>query len=112
MLEKIDAAGTRSTILRAEPDAGVTTDVLSRINSLQDTEQATRIGRSFDVRTTAFDDIEPVPMRTIYQLDHPHVTSRGMPGDASASPGAAPPSPPPQSASPETHFLGTLCSRR
>lgn len=63
VLGSIDSAGTRSIVVRAEPDAGLTSDVLDRIGNIKGIEWAGGFGTITDVQNTAIPGGTKVPLR-------------------------------------------------
>jgi putative ABC transport system permease protein len=69
VLGSIDSAGTRSIIVRADPDAGVTTSVLDRLSHVDGIEWAGAFGSAQDVRNSLVPDGTKVPMRYAWSTD-------------------------------------------
>jgi putative ABC transport system permease protein len=63
VIGSIDSAGTRSIIVRAQPDAGLDTSVLERISHLTGIQWAGAFGPASDVRNAAFSGGTRVPLR-------------------------------------------------
>lgn len=66
ILSTIDSAGSRSILIRAESDAGVTSDVVTRLRSLADVEWAAAFSPVTDATNLAVPDGPRVPLRFIY----------------------------------------------
>lgn len=69
VLGSIDSAGTRSIVVRAEAEAGLTTDVLDRLDNLDGIEWAGAFGAARDVQNTAFPEGTRVPVRLAWGDD-------------------------------------------
>jgi len=69
VLGSIDEAGTRSIQVRAETGAGLTSDVLDRIRSVEGIEWAAAFSSAVDVTNTAIPDGSRVPVRLVYGSD-------------------------------------------
>lgn len=65
-LAQIDAAGTRSIIVRAKPDAGVTAVLLDRLRAVESVEAAVGFGPIVDARNAAVPGGPRVPVRNAY----------------------------------------------
>lgn len=65
----IDSAGTRSIVIRAEPGAGLTTDVLDRIANLEGVEWSGAFGGAMDVTNALVPDGTRVPIRMAWSSD-------------------------------------------
>jgi putative ABC transport system permease protein len=85
VLASIDSAGTRSIVVRADPEAGLDPGVLDRLKTLDGVEAAVAFGPATDTRNTAFDGGTPVPVRQVWGIDH---SGLGLP--ASADPARTP----------------------
>lgn len=66
VLGSIDSTGTRSIIVRAEDDAGLTADVLNRIASVEGIEWSAAFSSAIDATNTALPDGTRVPIRLAY----------------------------------------------
>ena len=69
ILGSIDDAGTRTIQVRAETGAGLTSDVLDRIRSVEGIEWAAAFSSSVDATNTAVPDGTRVPIRLVYGSD-------------------------------------------
>lgn len=78
VLGTIDSAGSRSILIRAESDAGVTSDVVIRLRSLADVEWAAAFSPVTDATNAAVPDGPRVPLRYIYSDS---TTVLGVPAD-------------------------------
>lgn len=76
VLATIDTAGTRTLHVRAEPDAGLTSDVLGRIAHIHGIEWAAAFSAPVDVTNTAIPDGTRVPTRLAYGS---HLERLGIP---------------------------------
>lgn len=85
VLGSIDAAGTRSIVVRAEPEAGVDSSVIGRLAALDGVEWVGAFGPVSDARNAAFEGGTPVAARLLYTTDSPAL---GIP-EQSVSPGQA-----------------------
>jgi putative ABC transport system permease protein len=65
-LAQLDAAGTRSIIVRANPDAGVTTALLDRLAAAEAIEAVTGFGPIVDARNATIPGAQPVAVRPAY----------------------------------------------
>jgi len=65
-LAHIDAAGTRSVIVRADPSAGLTVAVLDRLRTVEGIEALAGFGPIVDGRNAAVPGAPKVPVRTYY----------------------------------------------
>lgn len=83
VLGTIDAAGTRSIVVRAEPEAGVDSSVITRLTALDGVEWVGALGPSSDARNAAFEGGTPVAARVLYTTDS---SALGIP-EQSAAPG-------------------------
>ncbi|MCL2317394.1 MAG: lipoprotein ABC transporter permease [Actinomycetia bacterium] len=81
VLAHLDAAGTRSIIVRAADGAGLTVAAVSRIARIIEAESVTGFGPVVDVRNTRIPGGTPVGLRAVYGL--------GSPGQVRATPRAA-----------------------
>lgn len=63
VLGSIDSAGTRSIVIRAEPDSGLTTAVLDRIANMDGIEWAGAFGPATDATNAAVPEGAKVPFR-------------------------------------------------
>ncbi len=84
VLDSIDSAGTRSVTIRADPDAGLTADVLDRIDGIEGIEWAAGLSSAVDATNSAVPDGTRVPVRIVYGS---HLERLGIPID-SQLPGA------------------------
>lgn len=66
VISTIDDAGTRSVIIRAEPDSGLTAEVLDRLQEVEGIEWAAAFGTARDVTNAAFEDGTKVPSRLMW----------------------------------------------
>ena len=62
----IDSAGTRSIVIRAEPDAGLNSTVLDRIANLEGVEWAGAFGSAIDATNSLIPDGNRVPVRFVW----------------------------------------------
>lgn len=69
VLASIDAVGTRSIVVRAEPEAGVDSQVITRLAAVEGIEWAGAFGPASDSRNAAFEGGTPVATRALYTLD-------------------------------------------
>lgn len=69
VLTTLDAAGTRTIVVRAEPDAMVTSDAVDRIAAIEDVEWAGAFGPAVDVRNAAIRESIAVPSRQFWSTD-------------------------------------------
>lgn len=65
-LSRIDAAGTRAIVVRAQDGAGLTASVVDRISSLAEVEAVTAFGPVLDVRNSAVAGAPPTGIRPVY----------------------------------------------
>ncbi|MFJ2551767.1 ABC transporter permease [Microbacterium sp. NPDC087591] len=81
VIASIDSAGTRSIVVRAEPGAGVTSDVLDRISGISGIEWAGAFSSAIDATNAAIPDGTRVPVRYAYgsQLDYLGVPAADAP---------------------------------
>lgn len=84
VIGSIDSAGTRSIVIRADPEAGLTSDVLDRIANLDGVEWAGAFGPAFDSTNSLIGDGVKVPVRLAWSDDFGKL---GVPEDE-ALPGA------------------------
>lgn len=66
VLSSIDSAGTRSITVRAEPEAGLTTDVLDRIAGIEGIEWSAGFSAAMDATNSRVPDGARVPIRLAY----------------------------------------------
>jgi putative ABC transport system permease protein len=66
VLAEIDAAGTRSIVVRAGSEAGLTVEILDRLRAVAGIEQATGFGPIVDARNAAVPGAPPVALRPAY----------------------------------------------
>ncbi len=81
VLSSIDDAGTRAIEVRASDDAGMTTDVLTRLRSIEGVEWAAAFSSAVDATNTLIPDGTRVPVRYVYgdrldQLGIPSVSNK------------------------------------
>ncbi len=76
VLESIDDAGTRTIQIRAETEAGLTTDVLDRIRNIEGIEWFAAFSSAIDATNTSIPDGARVPVRFAYG---PHLDRLGIP---------------------------------
>ncbi|WP_354512584.1 FtsX-like permease family protein [Paenarthrobacter sp. 4246] len=69
VLKSIDSAGTRSVIIRGDPDSGLNASVLTRIKSLEGVEWAGAFSSAVDARNAQILDGNPVPVRELFTTD-------------------------------------------
>lgn len=69
VLGSIDSAGTRSIVVRADPDAGLTPAVLDRLANIEGIEWAGAFGAATDVQNAAFPGATKVPVRLAWGDD-------------------------------------------
>ena len=69
VLGSIDSAGTRSIVVRADAEAGLTATVLDRLANLDGIEWAGAFGQARDVQNAAFPDGTRVPVRLAWGDD-------------------------------------------
>lgn len=62
----IDSAGTRTIVVRAEPGAGLNTQVLDRLTAIDGIAWAAGFGASVDVTNIAVPGRDPVSLRHVY----------------------------------------------
>ncbi|WP_246160076.1 ABC transporter permease [Microbacterium rhizomatis] len=84
VLGTIDSAGTRSITVRAEQDAGITSDVLDRISHIDGIEWSGAFSSAIDATNTLIPDGTRVPARYVYGT---HFDRLGVPRE-SPVPGA------------------------
>ncbi|TFD56754.1 lipoprotein ABC transporter permease [Cryobacterium suzukii] len=92
VLGSIDSEGTRSIVIRAEPDAGLDATVLERLAHIDGIQWAGAFGGPQDVTNIQFPGATKIPLRLVWssQLEHLGITSLPPVADASvwASPSA------------------------
>lgn len=88
VLAQLDAAGTRTVVVRARESAGLTTDVLAYLDAVTAVESVTGFGPVVDARNAAVPSGPPVPVRHVYG-DLPG--QQGRLGGMAARAGAPPP---------------------
>lgn len=76
VLGSIDSAGTRSIVVRADPDAGLNTSVFDRIANIDGIDWVGAFGPASDVTNAAIPGGTKVPIRLAWG---DHMTSLGMP---------------------------------
>jgi putative ABC transport system permease protein len=69
VISTIDDAGTRSIVVRADPDAGLTAEVLDRLQGVDGIEWAAAFGTARDVTNAAVTDGTKVPSRLMWTDD-------------------------------------------
>jgi putative ABC transport system permease protein len=69
VIQSIDDAGTRTIIVRADPDAGLDSQIIDRLRGLEGVAWAGAFGASSDVRNASIASGEAVPIRTIWSDD-------------------------------------------
>ena len=85
VLTSIDDAGSRAILVRAQPAAGLTTDVLTRLSSVNGLEWVGAFGSAEDYANAAIVGGPVVPVRTVYTLDLDEI---GLSIAADGAPGA------------------------
>lgn len=78
VLSSIDSAGTRSIIVRAEPEAGLNSLVLDRLTHLSGIESAIAFGAAIDTQNAGIADGISVPLRAVWSTDQKNL---GIPAD-------------------------------
>lgn len=78
VISTIDDAGTRSIVVRADPDAGLTAEVLDRLATVEGVEWAAAFGAAQDVTNAAIADGAKVPSRLLWTND---LTPLGLPAE-------------------------------
>ena len=66
IISSIDAAGSRSIVVRADPDAGLTTTILDRLRNVDGIEWSGAFEAADDVNNAAIPGSAPVPARRVY----------------------------------------------
>ncbi|KHK96100.1 lipoprotein release ABC transporter permease [Microbacterium mangrovi] len=66
VLASIDSAGTRTILVRAEPGAGLTTDVLRRLSHIEGISWAGAFSEAIDATNARIPDGTRVPVRLVY----------------------------------------------
>lgn len=69
VIASIDAAGTRSIVVRADAASGLDTDVLERLAPIDGLAWVGAFGAADDVRNVAFPGGTAVPLRSLYTAD-------------------------------------------
>jgi putative ABC transport system permease protein len=69
VMQSIDDAGTRSIVVRADPDAGLDSSVIERLHGLQGVAWSGAFGVSADVRNASIGSGQAVPVRTVWSND-------------------------------------------
>ncbi|MGX5682623.1 ABC transporter permease [Schumannella luteola] len=69
VIATIDDAGTRSITVRADPDSGLTAEVLDRLQGVEGIEWAAAFGTARDVTNAAIPDGVKVPSRLVWTDD-------------------------------------------
>lgn len=89
VLAEIDAAGTRSIIVRADTQAGLTAGIIDQLRRVAAVESATGFGPITDVRNSRVPDGPPVPMRQAHgQFGEAMLVRTPLDGMAVVTPGA------------------------
>jgi putative ABC transport system permease protein len=65
-LAQLDAAGTRSIIVRANPDAGLTTNLVEHLSAVEGIQTVTGLGPIIDARNANIPAAPPVAVRRAY----------------------------------------------
>lgn len=86
VLSTIDSAGTRSILIRADTDAGVTSDVLGRIAGVEGIEWAGAFSSAVDATNSLVPDGIRVPVRYAYGS---HLDRLGIPSKQPVAEGLA-----------------------
>lgn len=86
VLSSIDSVGTRSITVRAETGAGVTSDVMNRVEGIEGVQWAAALSSAVDATNTAVPDGTRVPVRYAYG---PHLEELGIPTPIPLSAGMA-----------------------
>ncbi|WP_372984957.1 ABC transporter permease [Microbacterium sp.] len=68
VLESIDDAGSRAIVVRAQPLAGLTTDLLFRLSSVRGIEWAGAFSSAVDYSNAAITNGPVVPVRSVFSL--------------------------------------------
>jgi putative ABC transport system permease protein len=66
VLSTLDSAGTRSIIVRADPDSGLTNSVLDRLKGIEGIEWVAAFGPARDVTNSAVPEGRKVPLRSMW----------------------------------------------
>lgn len=69
VIESIDDAGNRSIVVRAQPMAGLDTDVLFRLSSIRDIDWAGAFSSAEDYSNAAIPSGPVVPVRSVFSLE-------------------------------------------
>lgn len=69
ILDSIGSASSRSIVVHAEPDAGLTAKVLERVAALNDVEWSAGFSAAVDVTNSAISQGVRVPARQVYSAD-------------------------------------------
>jgi len=85
VLNSIDDAGSRAILVRAQPGAGLTTEVLTRLSSVKDLEWVGAFGSAEDFDNRAIPGGPVVPVRSVYTHD---LDGIGLSARANGAPGA------------------------
>ncbi|WP_406245399.1 ABC transporter permease [Microbacterium sp. M] len=85
VLNSIDNAGSRAILVRAQPGAGLTTDVLDRLSTVNGLEWVGGFGAAQDYANAAFPEGPVVPVRKLYSLQ---VENIGIPAASIPNSGA------------------------
>lgn len=91
VLATVDSVGTRSLVVRAEAQAGLTSDVLERISRLSGVQWAAAFSDASDVDNSRIAEGEKVALRSVWSSDLGKLgidAGRFPPGSAWASEGA------------------------
>jgi putative ABC transport system permease protein len=86
VLGTLDADGTRSIVIRADPDAGLTTAVFHRLDRVDGIEWVGAFDAADDLSNARAPGSAPVPVRRVFSTD---LTRIGLPGGVSAGVEAA-----------------------
>lgn len=63
VLSTIDASGTRSIVVQAGSDAGITSEIVGQISAIEGIEHVVALGAVQDVRNALLPDGTPIPLR-------------------------------------------------
>ncbi|AYF98493.1 ABC transporter permease [Protaetiibacter intestinalis] len=69
VIDSIDSAGTRAIVVRAQGGAGLTSDVLTRLATIDGIESAVAFGQAYDVTNSSIPDGNRVAARKVYGGD-------------------------------------------
>lgn len=76
VINSLDTSGTRSIVIKADPTAGLTSDVLDRIDRIGGVEWSAGFSAVVDSTNTLIPDGIRVPVRLVYSK---HMSSLGLP---------------------------------